>query len=155
MKCEKFSDILIHLDNNEKLDIRARMHMLFCKNCKALYVYYSSKINLLKNESSFRTVSPQADMIMRRIYYLTKEQVKDFSTVKWLIPILIFVLGMIIVSLSDNYSLLIQNFGQSYELPFFIVLGTMISIYVTLYIGLHISSMKEAFVKSKFYEKIH
>lgn len=84
-------------------------------------------------------------IIMHSIYSSPVVYRKNVSSAKWLTVGSVIFLSMLAITFSDSFVWLKYHFQEHLEIPFNIVMGLAITIYIAFYIGSHMDETKKLF----------
>ncbi len=149
MKCEIFSEKYLALDNRRKPDLLMKLHALFCPHCREEAHYL---------EGIYRRVSDAGPDLMPRdltasiMLTIKREGVtygRKVSFFNWISAEVIIVLSIVLVQFSDSLPLLKEHYGRELELPLYLIMGVLITIFSASLVN---SQMKNALdLKERFF----
>lgn len=146
MKCEKAIASFLNQDDSRYPAFLIRLHIAFCSKCRKEISALQNIFVYARTSSPFIMPGDLSASIMRSIIKSDIVYKKDISSGKWLFTGAVIFASIFLVSYSDSFIWLKWHFGSGLEIPLYIVLGFIITIYFALYIGSHLDSLKK-FVK--------
>jgi hypothetical protein len=145
MDCEKFMQSFLLLDNGEKLSPDLAAHLKSCARCAART---EKLLLLMESRAAFADISPRADISSAVMARISREAGKEhfaetrpiLSLRNWIGTGLFILLGMLLIPFSTILPQLVRNTPWlDVVLP--LVLGTVMTIYSTLFTGSHIKTL--------------
>ncbi|MBN2401617.1 MAG: hypothetical protein JXN64_04385 [Spirochaetes bacterium] len=146
MKCEKVINDFLNQDDSRYPAFLIRLHIAFCSRCRKEVSILQKIFVYARTSSSFKMPDDLSNPIMRRIFKSDVIYEKNISSSKWLLSGIVIFLSIFLVSYSDSFIWLRSHFGSLLEIPLYIVMGFIITLYAAMYIGTHIDDMRK-FVK--------
>lgn len=142
MKCNSIMKCFMELDNYRSLPLQIRGHLIFCTRCRKDILSMRRALETILNKKPYDTSEDLSNNIMEQIATSQVIYKMDISSLKWISVGLIIFASIFLVSFSEPLNWLKGHFGWRLEVPLNIVLGLVISLYATLFIGTHIDEMK-------------
>lgn len=152
MNCKTTIDRYLHSNHINKVPLLVRLHTFFCPYCRKEIQAMQNKYKRLAQDQPFEMHRDISTSIMLEVLQSPIQYKKQVSYFKWISVGVVIVASRFLVSFSDTYIWLNQEFGGNYELPLNIVLGSVISVYSALFIGSHLKDMKRfsKYIQKKF-----
>ena len=144
MNCNSTIENFLKLDNTKALPFLMRMHMPFCPKCREEIRYMQTVFQSLKKSTPFEMQKDLNDVVMQGIR-ISNNNIYDtsISPFRWLTTGLLIFVGIFFISFSESHIWLQGHFGPSLDLPLYIVLGMIISIYFLIFVGTHLNGMRK------------
>jgi len=143
MKCERFINRFLELDNRSMMPLSLCLHMLICPSCR-------KEINRLRDQlESFRDLHPyilprdMSDKVMIAVYESEERHCGNVSYFKWLTVGFLIVSGRVLFTYSDSFAWLQMKFGSQLDLPLNIILGLAVSLYSIFFILANLEDCKK------------
>ena len=146
MKCEKVINDFLNQDDSRYPAFLIRVHIALCSKCREEIKALQNIFIQARTGSPFKMPQNLTDQVMRVVLNSDAVYEKNISSAKWLFTGLVILASIFLVSYSDSLIWLRSHFGSILEVPLFIVLGFVITIYSALYIGSHMDDLKK-FIK--------
>jgi len=145
MRCNKMLQAFFESEESCYVPFLVRWHMMFCKSCRSEIL---AMRNIFRNARIHSTVAIPRDLtdsIMAKIGDSSELFEKSISFYRWLFVGIVIFASMFLISFSNSFTWLKQQFGSVLEIPVNIVLGFVISLYAASFIGTHIDEAKKLF----------
>ena len=107
-----------------------KMHMLFCPKCSYEIYRLMAAMNLLENESIWKTERNITGFVMDRISLQNVYSGRRVSGVKWMIIGAVIVSSVLLINFSNSFIWLREQYGSDFVIPLSIVLGLGITAYM-------------------------
>lgn len=146
--CSHITNYYLKKDNDQKVSLKIRIHLLFCSKCRKEFKVFISTINSFAESAPFSPNIDLSDQIMTKINTMPVNYHHDIPIWQWILPGLFITLGTFTISLTDTMIWIKNNFGSSFEVPLNIVFGLIISIYPIVVVLSIFTRMKNFFLAS-------
>lgn len=142
MKCEQVKKKYFACDHNHRIPFEVKCHTLFCGSCRKEIQQFSRHLIELQSTTPFTTECDLHMAIMADVSRLSPAQPSSMSYYKWIF-VGIFILASIF-SMPYSYVLvwLEWNFGGNLQIPLYSIMGLVLSVYISLFIGIHLEDVK-------------
>ncbi len=142
MKCEEFITGFLESDDFTNINLKMRLHMLKCLNCKKEAHKMTAIMKDLRKTSPYRINSSVSNIIMSQI--LAKESFKESRITwgKWLLIGAVIFFSLFLINFSDSFIWLKSEFGANFTIPLSIVLGLVFTLYAIIVTGINYKSMQ-------------
>ncbi len=137
MRCERFMERYLGIDNGENLTLPMRVHLLRCVSCRAETAALQAVMNDMERCSISTMDRDVSDAVMSAILGSHGAYGKRIALYKWIGTGVTIFASIFVLTLSDSLALLKANYGGNLEVPLSIVMGVVITIYATVFIGTH------------------
>ncbi|BBM87859.1 hypothetical protein [Candidatus Uabimicrobium amorphum] len=142
MKCEKVKEKYFACDHNQRIPLDVKCHTLFCSSCRKEIQQFSQHLSELQNTTPFEIEQDLHVAVMAEISRLTPPPPSPLSY-SWWIFVGIFILASIFSMPYSNALVWLEwNFGRDLQIPLYSIMGLVLSIYISLFIGLHLEDVK-------------
>ena len=106
--------------------------------------FLGTMFNQFSGDSPFRVPYDMSEIVMKRILnstvvFTANDRISNF---KWIAVGLVILVSMFLAPYSDSMIWLNNQFGGQFEIPFNIVMGIIITVYASLFVGTHLDSLK-------------
>ncbi len=142
MRCEKAINRFLGLDQQERFPLALKLHLAHCAKCRS---EVSSLLRTFSSLGDVSGVSMPRDMsegVMRVIRLSSTTYGRSMSFFNWMSGELIIIASLVLIQFSDPLLWLEGHFGGSLEVPLNIVLGLVITVYSSVFIGTHLKEFK-------------
>ena len=142
MKCEEFITGFLESDDFSNINLKMRLHMLRCANCKQEAHKMTAMMKDLRETSPYRINSSVSNIIMSQI--LVQESFKESRITwgKWLLIGAVIFFSLFLINFSDSFIWLKSEFGANFTVPVSIVLGSIFTLYAIIVTGINYESMQ-------------
>lgn len=137
MKCDRFMERYLGLDNGENLPLPMRVHLLRCVSCRAEAAALRAVMNDMESFSISAMDRDVSDAVMSAVLGSHGAYGKRMALYKWIGTGATIFASIFVLTLSDSLALLKTHYGGNLEVPLSIVMGVVITIYATVFIGTH------------------
>lgn len=144
MRCNKFIENFLELDNYTAIPLSFKIHIFFCTRCRKEILFLTEQFKSLLATSSFDMKKDISEAVMLKIKELEINFEQNISNFKWITAGSIIWASIFLMSFSDSIAWLQSQFGAYLEIPLRIVMGLVVSFYAALYIGTHLDQIKKA-----------
>ena len=148
MKCNIFAEKYLALDNRRKPGLFMRLHSLRCPRCRD--EARNMEVIFSRASSAEPDLMPR-DLSLSIMLTVRREGVpygRKVSFYNWISAEIIIVLSIVLVQFSDSLTWLKDHYGRDLELPLYLVMGVLITIFSASLVN---SQMKNALdLKERF-----
>ncbi len=138
MKCERFMEQYLKLDNDEQPSLMMKLHLLRCVSCrKEVGLLRLAGEDMMKFSSSVMGRDMSGE-ILAHILRTQESYSRHIALYNWIVVGVIIFASIFLVTLSDSLTWLKTQFGGNLEVPFFIVMGIVVTLYTSILIGTHL-----------------
>lgn len=152
MRCETFRNRLALLDAGRGPGLFARAHLSRCAACRAYAELEAAAL------ASYRAPSPALpgleDRIMAAVR-LTPRPRRRVSLRDWVGVGLLIAVSTALIPLAEEFDWVKELFGPSYALPLSLVLALVLTAYVAVFIGSHMTELLEFLERRLGYAVTH
>lgn len=137
MKCEIFEERYDRSEEGAKLSPSLALHLARCPRCSARVELRRRALEL------YRLPGPDPDIasrILAALPFLPRPR-RAVSLRDWILSGLVLSLSIILVPAQGVFSLVIQEYGNRWMLPFVLVFGMAVTVFGALFIGTHMDEM--------------
>jgi predicted anti-sigma-YlaC factor YlaD len=148
MRCDDALHILSESDEGGFRGLWARLHLMFCPECRELHERELETMEALAVYNPFPVPKNFADEIMARIELLEEQEPATHNPMPmsgWVGAGLLILLGMPLLQFSASHLWLKGQLGRALEVPLFIAMGIIITVYIALFIGTHLDDFMDRF----------
>lgn len=142
MKCENFMDAYTALDNGERPSLSLRLHLRSCPRCRREAALMEEKLSSLRRDAALPDAPDRTREIMARISAGDVTYGRSVPLYNWVSGELIIIVSIVLARFSDSLVWMNGYFGMNLEIPFNIVLGVVLTVYSSLFIGSHMKEIK-------------
>ena len=132
MKCEKAIAAYLENEDMSRIPFRARIHTFFCPVCSAEIYILMAVFKSFENRPLWRTERNITGAVMDSVRLEKKYEERKVSGFKWGVIGLIIFSSILLVNFSNSFQWIKEQFGSGFIVPFSIVLGTLLTIYIML-----------------------
>jgi hypothetical protein len=152
MNCDDVIERAYEFDGAEPLplltQIRIRLHLLRCPNCRAETAKLNAARSLMR-ESFFPAAPSLEEAIMGRIALEEQpeelSEVAGFSFKSWVITGLVILVSLSTSFLGMDFARVADSGGPSFLLPVGITVGGVVTAYGAIFIGSHLKQLSARF----------
>lgn len=143
MDCETAIERFLALDNGEEMPAELENHLAACSECRRRVDVMQSVFTALQLEGRAEPAAGSTEEVMQSVRAAAGGAgvEEPLSVAKWLATGVIIFASIVLVSFSKSHMWLSRVFGTSLELPLSLILGAIIAIYATLFIGTHVDKV--------------
>ena len=152
MKCEQFMDRFLALDNEEAMGFFMRRHLRSCVRCRRETGALTAAMDELLGFPGRFNEADVADRVMARIGAVEYTYDRRVSLSNWIGVGLVILVSMFLLPFSDSLIWLRGFFGGYIDLPYGIVMGLLVSIYMTVFAATNMDLLKTR-VRARHLEK--
>lgn len=143
MKCDKAVESFMELDDYREIPFLLRLHILICKKCRAEVAALTAALDILASESPFKVQRSFTLSVMNKITGESLSHGGKVSGAKWVFAGTVLFLSIFLVNFSESFIWLEEQFGSQYTIPFSIVLGLVLTAYLSIVIGCNYEAVKK------------
>ena len=147
MKCDKAMVKFLQADNDEYLPFTLRFHLWFCRKCRSEVRAMQSAFDLLKKEEFHSSVDDLSGSVMAVVRNSGNSYGRRVHIFNWISGEVIIIASIFLVQFSDDRNWLNNFFGSNLEVPLYIVLGILVTVYSALFAVSRLGEFKERVVK--------
>ena len=143
MKCDKAVEKFMELDDYRDIPLLLRLHILFCNKCRVEIAALTAALDILASEAPFKADRSLSFSIMNKI---TKESLSHGGKVsggKWVFAGTVIFSSILLLNFSESFIWLEEQFGSQYTLPLSIVLGLVLTAYLSIVVGCNYEAVKK------------
>jgi hypothetical protein len=150
MKCDEKLDKILCADDDTSLSFITRvqffLHTFFCDRCRVVMEHYEDSRDLMKNDF-FYDIPDLSDTIMNEILReeTVLEDVENYEWVsfkKWIVGGCIILVSLVSAFFGFNFNAVAVSGDSSYMLSVGLVIGLIVSIYGSLFIGTQMKQLR-------------
>lgn len=142
MKCDDAVERFMELDDYREIPFLLRLHILLCRRCRGEVAALTAALDILAAESPFKAHNGLALVIMNRIRRESLPHGGRVSGAKWVFAGTVLFLSILLVNFSESFIWLEEQFGSQYTIPLSIVLGLVLTAYLSIVIGCNYEAVK-------------
>ncbi len=142
MRCEKAIARFLDLDQQERLPLALRLHLAHCAKCRNEVRSLSQTFHSLGDVSGVVMPRDMGDGVMRMIRLSATTYGRSMSLFNWMSGEILIIASLVLIQFNDPRVWLEGHFGGSLEVPLNIVLGLVITVYSSVFIGTHLKEFK-------------
>ncbi len=143
MKCDNVLERFMELDDYLDIPFMLRFHLFHCKKCREEVAAMIAAMDLLSTESPYAAPAGLQLIIMNRILGESLSHVGKVSGTKWAAVGTVIFSSILLINFSDSFIWLQEQFGSQYTLPLSIVMGLVITAYLSIVVGCNYEAMKK------------
>lgn len=142
MTCERFAELLDHVEWSDPLPPPLAAHAAECSRCAALAAAVTASIAEYR-QSSTPASSSMAGLAGRVMTALPDANAprRLVSMVGWLAAGAILLVSMVLVPLLAGFRALTNGLGSNFTLPLALVLGSAMTIYAVMFVFSHMEEL--------------
>jgi len=154
MKCAACLDQYLLLDKHEALPAGVKMHLLYCRSCRKTVSRISAAETVRRQILNIPAGNADGmlDATMNAIYRFNERNASVFirhdeksALLPWLAVGLVLIAGFIMLPFSDTGRLGLEQFGDSFCIPFALLCAGSIVAYAAVFIAKNIVFFTEKF----------
>ena len=146
MKCEKTVERFMELDEYREIPFLLRIHLFHCKKCREEVAALTASLDLLSAVVPFTAPAGLSDFIIKRIAGESLSHVGRVSGFKWVSVGTVIFSSILLIGFSDSFIWLEEQFGSQYTLPLSIVLGLVLTAYLSIVAGCNYEAVKKYYM---------
>ncbi|HOP64438.1 MAG TPA: hypothetical protein PK906_13740 [Spirochaetota bacterium] len=143
MKCNDAVEKFMELDDYRDIPFLLRLHFLFCRKCRGEVAAMTAALDILSSGSPYAAPRGLAGSIMNSILRQSLSHAGKISGVKWVSAGTVIFMSILLINFSDSFIWLKQQFGSLYTLPLSIVLGLVLTAYLSFVVGCNYEAVKK------------
>lgn len=143
MKCDNALERFMELDDYRDIPFMLRVHLFYCKKCREEAAAIIAAMDLLSAESPYTAPAGLPLIIMNRILDESLSHVGKVSGTKWAVVGTVIFSSILLINFSESFLWLQEQFGSQYTLPLSIVMGLVITAYLSIVVGCNYEAMKK------------
>ncbi len=143
MKCKNAVDEYLKLERVSQMPLLLKIHILFCRECRKETSRLGGFFNLLRNDSLYKSSYDISSSVMDIIRRESVFPAKTISGLKWVSIGSIIFLSILLINFSESFVWLKKEFGSDYTLPMSLVMGFIVTAYVTILVGCNYENIKK------------
>ncbi len=156
MKCEKFFESFMSLEDYSSLPLRLKIHLRSCPDCRKEASLFRDSMLELQSSNSFDLEISMGAVIMSEVDSLPSSQPGGKLTIlKWVSVGLIIFVSTFLVTYSKSYLWLEQIYGAKLIVPMSLVLGFVLSIYFIFVMGANYREFARGVSNLRFFKKLN
>lgn len=140
MRCETFRDRDDLLDAGRRPGFLMRRHLARCASCRALLELEAAALAAYR--APVAALPGLEDRIMAAVR-LTPRPRRLVRIRDWVVVGLLIAASMALIPLAEEFDWVKELFGLSFALPLSLVLSFVLTAYVAVFIGSHVSELME------------
>jgi hypothetical protein len=137
MKCEVFEERYDRSEEGAKLSPALALHLARCPRCSARVELRRRALEL------YRLPGPEPDMasrVLAALPFLPRPH-RTVSLRDWILSGLALSASVVLVPAQKVFSLVIEEYGNRWMLPFVLVFGLAVSVFGALFIATHMDEL--------------
>jgi hypothetical protein len=142
MKCELVMKEYLQFDDYKLLPVMVKLHLLCCKKCRLEISSLENALDDIRSTDYYNMNKDMSDNIMHVIKSSRIPYVGNVPMFNWVSVGIVLISSLILVQFSDALRWLENQFGSNLEVPLNLALGLVISLYLIIFIGIHIEKIK-------------
>jgi hypothetical protein len=142
MKCDRAVEKFMELDDYRDIPFLLRFHIIICKRCRGEVAALTAALDILASESPFTAPRGLSLSIMNKITGESLSHVGRVSGGKWVFAGTVIFSSILLLNFSESFIWLEEQFGSQYTLPLSIVLGLVLTAYLSIVVGCNYESVK-------------
>lgn len=142
MKCESFMRSYVSLDNGERPSLSLRLHLRSCARCRREAALMEWELSSLRRDETLPDAPDRTREIMARISAGDVTYGRSVPLYNWVSGEVIIIVSIVLARFSDSLVWMNAYFGMNLEVPFNIVLGILLTVYSSVFIGTHMKEIK-------------
>lgn len=143
MKCDKAVEKFMELDDYRAIPVILRLHIMFCRRCRGEVAALTAALDIVAAESPFNAQRGLSLSIMNKIERGSLSHVRKVSGVKWVLSGTVIFFSILLLNFSDSFIWLEEQFGSQYTLPLSVVLGLVLTAYLSIVVGCNYEAVKK------------
>jgi hypothetical protein len=149
MTCDKCMDRYLSLDNGEELPFGVCAHVAHCDRCAAEIRRFESALEAMLESAP----DPERDLIPSIMLEIavTAPEGHTVSFGRWIAVGCTLLLSVVLVPFGDSFGWASAVYGSKFQFPLFLVLGLVLAVYCTVFIGTHVEEIER---RLKFFRHI-
>ncbi len=132
MKCEKVITKYLESDDKYRIPLLVKIHTYFCPGCSNEISKLMAAMDLLENDSIWKTERNITGYVMDRISLQSVYSEKRVSGIKWILIGAVIISSILLINFSDSFIWLKEQYGSNFVIPLSIVLGLAITAYMMI-----------------------
>lgn len=132
MKCEKVMTAYLKSEDMDRIPFRVRLHTFFCPVCSAEIHMLMAVFKSLEARPVWRTERNITGSVMDSLRIERKYAERKVSGFNWVLIGLVIFSSILLVNFSNSFLWLNEQFGLEFIIPFSIVLGSILTVYIVL-----------------------
>ncbi|HON78890.1 MAG TPA: hypothetical protein PK544_10390 [Spirochaetota bacterium] len=147
MKCEKAMEQYLKADADEYLPLALRLHLRFCRKCRVETAAMRSALDMLRNEDIYTVPDDCSGNIMAVVRNSGNSYGRRMPLFNWISGEVIIIASIFLVQFSDDRNWLTGYFGSNLEIPLYIVLGILVTVYSAMFAVSRLGEFKKLVVR--------
>lgn len=143
MKCEKAMEQYLQADDGECLPILLRFHLRVCRKCRGEAGAMRAALAIVRNEEPRRSYEDLSGRVMAVVRNSGNSYGRKMPLLNWISGEIILVASIVLVQFSDTRHWLNDFFGSDLEVPLYIVLGILVTLYSAMFAVSRLGEFKE------------
>jgi hypothetical protein len=129
MNCETIQRRFFEMDNQSRVPLSVRVHMLHCARCRRKINELAERFDSLLADSPFIMDRDLCEKIMKDVFQSEVRYEHQVSGLQWGAVGALILISMVLIPFSNSFGWLRHYFGRGLEIPLSIVLGLAFTIY--------------------------
>ena len=143
MKCDKAVERFMELDDYRDIPFLLRIHILLCRRCRSEIAALIAALDIFSVESPFSADRALSLSIINKIERESLSHGRKISGVKCVLSGTVIFFSIFLINFSDSFIWLEEQFGSQYTLPLSIVLGLVLTAYLSIVVGCNYEAVKK------------
>ncbi len=143
MKCDDVIEKFMEIDNYRDIPFLVRLHIIFCKKCRNEVAVLTAALDIFAADSPFNAPKGLSFSIINKIARESLSHGVKISGIKWVVTGTVIFSSILLLNFSESFIWIEEQFGTQYTLPLSIVLGLVLTAYLSIVIGFNYKSMKK------------
>jgi len=146
MKCNDAVDKFMELDDYRDIPLLLRIHLLICRKCRGEVAALTAALDIISSGSPFDAPRGLAGSIMNAILRDSLSHTGKISGLKWVSAGTVIFMSILLINFSDSFIWLKEQFGSLYTIPLSIVLGLVLTAYLSIVVGCNYEAVKKYYI---------
>ena len=147
MKCEQAMEQYLRADNDAYLPLALRIHLRMCGKCRKEAAAMRWALEMLRKEELHSAYGDISGSVMDAVRNSGNSYGRTMPLRNWVSGEVIIIASIFLVQFSDDRHWLNSFFGSNLEVPLYIVLGVLVTVYSALFVVSRLEEFKEKVVK--------
>ena len=143
MKCDRAVEKFMELDDYRNIPFLLRLHILMCRRCRGEVAALTAALDIFAAESPFMVDRVSSFSIINKIERESLSHGRKVSGAKWVLSGTVIFFSILLINFSESFIWLEEQFGSQYTLPLSIVLGLVLTAYLSIVVGCNYEAVKK------------
>lgn len=146
MKCDRAVEKFMELDDYRNIPFLLRLHIMMCRKCRGEVAALTAALDIFAAESPFMADRVLSFSIINKIERESLSHGRKVSGAKWVLSGTVIFFSILLINFSESFIWLEEQFGSQYTLPLSIVLGLVLTAYLSIVAGCNYEAVKKYYM---------